>query len=107
MRNTASNPELRIRDGSGEELLQLGQLLVRVYSSLPGFPSPTEQPGYYEMLANIGRFAEKPGAKVLVALSPSDGLVGGVVYFGDMAHYGSAGTATIPSSRRCRYSDSA
>jgi ribosomal protein S18 acetylase RimI-like enzyme len=46
------------------------------------------------MLANIGRFAEKPGARVLVALSPAGELVGGVVYFGDMAHYGSAGTAT-------------
>jgi ribosomal protein S18 acetylase RimI-like enzyme len=29
-----------------------------------------------------------------VALSELDELVGGVVYFGDMSHYGSGGTAT-------------
>lgn len=71
-----------------------GELMVKVYSGLPGFPSPAEQPGYYGVLANIGRFADKPGARVLVAVSPEGDLVGGVVYFGDMTHYGSGGTAT-------------
>jgi ribosomal protein S18 acetylase RimI-like enzyme len=85
---------LSIRDGSFEELSRLGSLLVKVYAALPGFPTPDEQPGYYEMLANIARFAEKPGTRVLVALSQLDELVGGVVYFGDMAQYGSGGTAT-------------
>ena len=72
----------------------LGRLMVEVYSRLDGFPTPAEQPHYYEVLAGIGRFAEKPSARVLVALSGEGELVGGVVYFGDMAEYGSAGTAT-------------
>ncbi|CAB3798292.1 hypothetical protein LMG28614_04732 [Paraburkholderia ultramafica] len=46
------------------------------------------------MLDGIARFTEKPGARVLVALSERDELMGGVVYFGDMAQYGSGGTAT-------------
>lgn len=88
------NPNLVIRDARSEELAALGRLLVKVYSALPGFPTPDEQPAYYEMLANIGRFAEKPQARVLVALSPQEELLGGVVYFGDMAQYGSGGSAT-------------
>jgi GNAT superfamily N-acetyltransferase len=85
---------LSIRDGKSDELSRLGALLVKVYAALPGFPTPDEQPGYYEMLANIARFSEKPGTRVLVALSERDELVGGVVYFNDMTQYGSGGIAT-------------
>ncbi|OLL32401.1 GNAT family N-acetyltransferase [Burkholderia sp. SRS-W-2-2016] len=85
---------LSIRDGDAAELARLGQLLVKVYAALPGFPKPGEQPAYYDLLANIARFADKPGARVLVALSGEGEVVGGVVYFADMAHYGSGGTAT-------------
>ena len=86
--------QLSIRDVTSAEFDALGQLLVEVYSGLEGFPSADEQPGYYEMLAGIGRFTERPGVRVLVAVSPPDTLVGGVLYFGDMAEYGSGGTAT-------------
>lgn len=85
---------LSIRDGNAEELSRLGQLLVRTYAGLSGFPTPEEHPGYYALLANVARFTEKPGARVLVALSERNDLVGGVVYFADMAHYGSGGVAT-------------
>lgn len=85
---------LTIRDLRPEEFEALGRLMVEVYSHLEGFPTPEEQPGYYELLAHIGRFTEKKDARVLVALSPENELVGGVVYFGDMAEYGSGGTAT-------------
>ena len=68
--------------------------MVEVYSQLEGFPTPVEQPRYYEMLANIGQFTERPATRVLVAVSAEDELVGGVVYFGDMAQYGSGGIAT-------------
>jgi len=87
-------PALQIRNIRREEFEAFGQLLVEVYSSLEGFPTPTEQPKYYQMLANIGSFTEKKGTKVLVALLDGCGLVGGVVYFGDMAEYGSGGIAT-------------
>jgi GNAT superfamily N-acetyltransferase len=85
---------LTIRDLQPSEYEALGRLMVDVYSSLDGFPTPAEQPRYYEMLANIGQFTEKPGARVLVAITPENELAGGVVYFGDMAQYGSGGIAT-------------
>src|SRR5690606_35486314 len=85
---------LEIREIETEEFAPLGRLMVDVYSRLEGFPSPDEQPGYYEMLANIGRFTASKDAEVLIAFSPNDELVGGVVYFGDMSEYGSVGTAT-------------
>ena len=87
-------PGLTIRDAAPSEHAMLGTLMVRVYSALDGFPTPLEQPGYYEMLANIGRFTERPGVRVLVAVTGSEELAGGVVYFGDMAQYGSGGIAT-------------
>jgi ribosomal protein S18 acetylase RimI-like enzyme len=83
-----------IRDLRRDEHVALGELMVRVYASLDGFPAPHEQPRYYELLANIGQFTERPGARVLVAVTPQEELAGGVVYFGDMAQYGSGGIAT-------------
>jgi ribosomal protein S18 acetylase RimI-like enzyme len=85
---------LTVRDLARDEHAALGQLLIRAYAGLAGFPSPSEQPEYYRMLANIAQFADQPGSRVLVALTPRDELVGGVVYFSDMMAYGSGGTAT-------------
>ena len=85
---------LTIRDIEPTEFGALGALMVRVYSGLEGFPTPLEQPKYYELLANIGSFTERPGTRVLVALTAAGDLVGGVVYFGDMSQYGSGGIAT-------------
>lgn len=87
-----NSPE--IRPVLPAEAAALSKLMCEVYSVLPGFPSPTEQPAYYEMLGNIGDFARKPDTEVLVALNAAGELLGGVVYFGDMAEYGSGGTAT-------------
>jgi ribosomal protein S18 acetylase RimI-like enzyme len=83
-----------IRDIRRDEHAALGRLMVQVYSSLEGFPTPLEQPRYYELLANIGQFAERPGARVLVAVTPQAELMGGVVYFADMTQYGSGGIAS-------------
>jgi len=85
---------LYVREIRKDEFAGLGQLMVEVYSNLAGFPGADEQPGYYDMLRNIGRFSEKKDATVLVAISADDELVGGIVYFGDMAEYGSGGIAT-------------
>lgn len=93
---------LTIRDLRPEESEALGKLLVQAYSRLEGFPTPAQQRRYYAMLADIGSFTAKPGARVLVALSPAGELVGGVVYFGDMAH-GSGGAATsVPNASGIR-----
>ena len=85
---------LNIREVKRSEYTLLGELMVDVYSSLDGFPTRIEQPAYYEMLINIGILNEEEDTMVLVAESLEKGLVGGVVYFGDMASYGSGGTAT-------------
>ncbi|NII09703.1 GNAT family N-acetyltransferase [Oleiagrimonas sp. C23AA] len=68
--------------------------MVQVYSALPGFPQADAQPRYYATLARVGDFVDVPGARVLVALDESGTLLGGVVYFADMAHYGSGGPGT-------------
>jgi len=84
----------KIRDIQPKEFEALGAIMVDVYSSLEEFPSPAEQPEYYEMLRHIGSFLDKPDTRVLVARSDDDGILGGIIYFGDMAQYGSGGGAT-------------
>lgn len=84
---------LRIGDARPEEFEEAGQLLVRVYGALPGFPTPIEQPGYYAMLANVGQLTDRPKTRLLVARTSGGRIAGAVVYFGDMADYG-ASTAT-------------
>jgi GNAT superfamily N-acetyltransferase len=68
--------------------------MVTVYSGLPGFPTPAEQPSYYNLLRNVGLLTEKPEVSLLVATTPSDEIAGTVVYVGDIQHYGSGGIAT-------------
>lgn len=84
---------ITIREILPVEFEKLGQLLVEVYSGLEDFPNKEEQPGYYQMLANIGSFTEKKETKILIAVSDKNELMGGVVYFGDMMEYGSGGSA--------------
>ncbi len=85
---------LEIREILPGEYEFLGQLMIKVYSMLDGFPDQSEQPGYYKMLANIGKFNQQKNTKVLVAVCAEGKLIGGIVYFADMARYGSGGTAT-------------
>jgi GNAT superfamily N-acetyltransferase len=85
---------IQIREIKPEDYEALGTIMVDVYSNLDGFPTPSEQPKYYKMLRNVGSLSEKPNTKVLIALSDKGKLLGGVVYFSDMAQYGSRGTAT-------------
>ena len=55
-------PGPAIRDLHPDEAEALGALMVEVYAGLEGFPTPEEQPQYYELLARIGDFAARPGA---------------------------------------------
>ncbi|WP_431121915.1 GNAT family N-acetyltransferase [Flagellimonas flava] len=88
------NNPFSIRNALPSEFKQIGNLMVEVYSGLDGFPKQEDQPAYYHTLANIGDFTKKPNTELLVAVSPSQKILGGVLYFGDMQHYGSGGTAT-------------
>ena len=83
-----------VRNAKSEEHSAIGQLMVKAYSALPGFPSPTEMPGYYQMLAQVGLLTEKPEVEILVAVDAEETLAGALVYFNDMRHYGTASTAT-------------
>ena len=83
-----------VRNAVPGEYEAIGKLMIAAYSRLEGFPKETEQPAYYEMLANVGEFANKPGAEILVAGSPGNKITGAVIYFSDMKYYGSGGTAT-------------
>lgn len=87
-------PSLTIRDLRDDEADALGRLLADVYATLDGFPGPHEQPAYYDMLRDIGRFMRPPATRVLVAITGDGQLAGGVVYVHDMAQYGSGGLAT-------------
>ena len=83
-----------IRNANPEEFYAIGKLLVEVYSQLDGFPKQSDQPEYYNMLANIGEQIKKPCTELLVAVSDNGEIGGAVVYFSDMQYYGSGGTAT-------------
>jgi N-acetylglutamate synthase-like GNAT family acetyltransferase len=83
-----------VRNAHPTEFQEIGQLMVQVYSQLGGFPKPSEQPNYYNMLTNIGNLTQKPNTELLVAVSTDNKIAGAVVYFSDMQYYGSGGTAT-------------
>ncbi len=84
-----------IRNAKPSEFKEIGGLMVKVYSELEGFPKADEQPQYYNTLANIGDFTKKPDTELLVALSNEGEILGGVLFFSDMQHYGSGGTAPL------------
>ena len=85
---------ITIRNANPEEFEAIGKMMARVYAQLDGFPKEEEQPAYYQMLYNIGEFTKKPGVELLVAALPDGNIAGAVVFFSDMQHYGSGGTAT-------------
>lgn len=86
--------EFQIRNAQPNEFEEIGKLMIQTYAQLDGFPKPHEQPKYYNMLANIGEFIQKPNTELLIAHAHDNKIVGTVVYFSDMKHYGSGGTAT-------------
>jgi len=84
-----NTPKLTVRNAVPSEFEEIGKLMVRVYSQLEGFPKESEQPNYYQMLANIGALTCNPGTELLVAVSAEGKIAGGVVFIGDMQYYGS------------------
>lgn len=83
-----------IRNAFSSEFIEIGKLLINVYSQLDGFPKESDQPNYYKMLANIGDFTNHPETELLVAVDTNNIILGAVVYFNDMKYYGSGGIAT-------------
>ncbi|MCL6265516.1 bifunctional helix-turn-helix transcriptional regulator/GNAT family N-acetyltransferase [Flagellimonas myxillae] len=88
------NQPFTIRNADPSEFKEIGQLMVLVYSGLQGFPKADEQPEYYQSLANIGDFTKNKGTELLAAVTPNGKILGGVLYFRDLKHYGSGGVIT-------------
>jgi len=86
------NKELNIRNATPQEFKIVGELMVKVYSQLEGFPKEIDQPEYYKMLLNVGNLTKKENTELLVAITDKNKIVGAVVYFSDLKHYGSGGT---------------
>ncbi|MTI22057.1 GNAT family N-acetyltransferase [Fulvivirga sp. RKSG066] len=84
-----------VRDAKPTEFEQIGELMVKVYSQLDGFPTAEEQPDYYKMLAEIGELTKNEGIRLFTAVNEKDEIVGAVVYIKDMKDYGSGGIATM------------
>lgn len=84
--------ELTIRNAKPEEFEIAGQLMVKAYSQLEGFPNKPELPEYYDLLLNVGDLTKKEGIELLVAISNEQKVIGAVVYFSDLKNYGSGGT---------------
>lgn len=84
----------RIAIAQQSEYPQIGALMAEVYAQLDGFPSRDEQPGYYSLFDDLASLVSHEETEVITARRADGQLVAGVVYFGDMKHYGSGGTAT-------------
>lgn len=91
-----------ISEARPDEFRPVGRMLHEVYAALEGFPRPSEQPAYYEMLLDVGRFTAKPATRLLVARATDGGIAGSVLYFGDMAEYGAGPVAGIADASGIR-----
>ena len=85
------NSDITIREALTSEHTAVGELMIKVYSQLEGFPSKEEMPEYYDMLANVTALTENGRSKIVVALSAAGELWGAVVYFSNMQDYSSGG----------------
>jgi len=83
-----------IREAISSEYKELGDITVNVYEQLPGMPSSSEQPEYYAMLYDVKTRAKNPTTEILVAVSPENELLGGVMFIGDVKYYASGGSIT-------------
>ncbi len=83
-----------IRDADQNDYEQIGRVLVSSYTLLNDFPKPQEQPNYYDKLQHIYKLLTDDSIELFVAIINDQKVAGTVLFFGDMAYYGSKGTAT-------------
>jgi ribosomal protein S18 acetylase RimI-like enzyme len=97
------NHRFSIRAVQPEEFSALGQMIVAVYSNVPGMPTPKQAPDYYGLLRDVARRAGNPAISVLAAVDEYGQLLGSVDFIDDMRHYGSGGTAdSVPDAAGIR-----
>lgn len=80
-----------IRQAASSEYQAIGDLLVKTYSSLEGFPTSLDQPAYFQKLQDIHLLLKDESMQLLVAATESGDILGTVLFFGDMHYYGSRG----------------
>lgn len=85
---------VEIREARPEEYAEVGKLTVRVYQQLPDMPQPNAMPEYYALLADVAGRITDASVKVIIACAPDGRILGSVMYYDKMKHYGSGGTAT-------------
>jgi len=85
--------KLVIRETFLSEYDALGNLTIDVYSQLPDMPSKEAMPDYYGLLKNVEARANTPTVKIFSAYDEQNHILGGVTFIGDMAYYGSGGSA--------------
>ena len=85
---------IKIRNAQPKEFADIGKLMVNVYSQLEGFPKESEQPDYYRMLLNVGVLTEQDSTELIAAITEDNKVVGAVIFFSDLRHYGSGGSIT-------------
>jgi GNAT superfamily N-acetyltransferase len=86
--------QISISECPTSDYCELGELTVAVYSGLANMPSRDVMPEYYQLLRDTQSRAESPTTKIFAAYDESNQLLGGVTFIGDMAFYGSGGSAT-------------
>ncbi|OIQ39164.1 MAG: hypothetical protein BM563_04970 [Bacteroidetes bacterium MedPE-SWsnd-G1] len=82
-----------IRNAFPFEHKEIGNLLVRAYSNLEGFPGVDEIPDYYNYLQNIGSITVNDSVDLIVATTDTNEIMGAVVFFKTMKLYGTEGIA--------------
>lgn len=78
----------KIREIKVREHKRFGEMMVRGYENLDGFPSQKSAPQYYQTLNNIGELTSNTDIKIFVCVNDADMLTGGVVYINDVSSYG-------------------
>ncbi|MDT0553949.1 GNAT family N-acetyltransferase [Urechidicola vernalis] len=87
------NKETFIRNATSSEHEIIGDLLVRAYSNLNGFPRKNEIPEYYNYLQNIGSITVNDSVELIIACNEHNKIMGAVVFFKSMELYGTDGIA--------------
>jgi len=85
--------QIQIRVAQPSELPDVGNLMITVYSQLEGFPSRQEQPSYYEQFNNLPSLTKAGDTQVIVAITNGI-IVGAIIFYPDVKHYGAGGEAT-------------
>jgi GNAT superfamily N-acetyltransferase len=83
-----------VRMAVTSEYDKIGKLLMKAFGRLDGFPKPVEQPGYYNILRNVGELTRQPETTLWVAVSDKQQIAGAVIFFADVKYSGAGGRCT-------------